>query len=301
MEISMLEKISSGGLLVSDGATGTNLQARGLESGKPTEDWLFSHPEEVIKLHKDFIEAGADIILTNTFGASAIRLKAMEDNDLVKSINTTAVELARKAIGNSDVYIGGSMGPTGGLLKPYGLLDENDVYLSYVKQAKALSDAKVDLFVVETQFDLNEAELAVKAVRSVSDLPMICSFSYDRGRKTMMGVTPKQVVEKFLNIEIIEFNITMLGINCGRSLEDNLTVLKELKKIANLPIWFKPNAGLPQIDNEGRTIYRLSPKEMGNNAYKWIEAGAQVIGGCCGTTPEHLREISIAVKNHNHT
>jgi len=291
-KISFLDRILAGDLLVADGATGTNLQTRGLESGKPSEDWLFERPEEIRKLHSDFIQAGADIILTNTFGGSALRLEATGRGDLVEAVNQKAVELARDAIGEKEVYLAGSIGPSGGLLKPLGPLDESDVFTSFARQAKALADAQVDLLVVETQFDLNEAGLAVKAVRSVCDLPLICSFSYDRGVRTMMGITPKQMADVFMGEEYADSEITMLGINCGRSLEENLSNLEELKSVTDLPIWFKPNAGLPKLDEKGSVKYDISPWEMGDLVRKWIKGGAQVIGGCCGTTPEHLREIS---------
>jgi len=296
MKENFYKKIKSGDLLVSDGATGTNLQARGLENGIPSEEWLFINPDEIVKLHRDFIDAGADIILTNTFGGSAVRLKSSND-DRVEEVNKTAVELAKKAAEGSNVYIAGSMGPSGGLIKPYGSLDIEEVFESFRRQAKALTEAGVDLIVVETQFDLGEAGAAIKAVRAVSDLPLVCSFSYDRGTKTMMGVTAEQMVDHLSSKEFRDLEILMFGVNCGKSLEDNLAVLVDLRKATQLPLWFKPNAGLPEVNRDGTTFYKVTPDEMATNVKKWREVGAQVIGGCCGTTPEHLRAIAKAVKN----
>ena len=295
MKERFVDKIHSGDILVSDGATGTNLLARGLENGMPSEEWLFINPDEIVKLHRDFILAGADIILTNTFGGSAIRLNS-SDNDRVEEINRTAVELAKKAVEEYDVYIAGSMGPSGGLIKPLGSLEVDDVFESFKHQAKALSEAGVDLIVVETQFDLEEAGAALKAVRAVSDLPLICSFSYDRGTKTMMGVTAEQMVDNFSSKEFGDLNILMFGVNCGNSLEDNLSVLEGLRKATQLPLWFKPNAGLPDVNKDGTTFYKITPDEMARHAKKWLEIGAQVIGGCCGTTPQHLEAIAKVVK-----
>jgi 5-methyltetrahydrofolate--homocysteine methyltransferase len=189
------------------------------------------------------------------------------------------------------VFIAGSMGPAGQLMKPYGPLEQDVVFESFAAQAQALDDAGVDLLVIETQFDINEAALAVQAVRSVSSLPLVCSFSYDRGTRTMMGVTPTQMAAG-----IGAMDVDMLGVNCGSSLDENLLALIELKKATGLPLWFKPNAGKPELGKDGTTHYHLDPQVMGDHAAKWIDAGAQVIGGCCGTTPAHLERISNNVK-----
>jgi 5-methyltetrahydrofolate--homocysteine methyltransferase len=148
------------------------------------------------------------------------------------------------------------------------------------------------LLAIETQFDLGEAKAAIQGVRSVTDLPLMCSFSYDRGRRTMMGVSPTQAAR-----QLTDLGIDMIGINCGRSLEENLQNLLELRQATGLPIWFKPNAGLPQIDEQNRTTYSVTPAEMGALAPSWLEAGAQIIGGCCGTSPEHLAQIARAIKH----
>ncbi len=285
-----LEALQTGRTLIADGATGTNLQARGLPRGLPSEIWLFEAPEAIIRLHADFIAAGAHILLTNSFGGCPLRLEATALKGRVKEVNQRAVELARQAAGEADVWVAGSLGPCGALLKPYGPLEEDAVLASYAAQAQALTEAGADLLVVETQFDLKEAELAVRAVRSVSQLPLVCSFSFDRGRRTMMGVSPSQMAEFFSNK-----GVDMLGINCGRSLEDNLAALKELRQATDLPIWFKPNAGMPGVDEHGNTFYPLTPQEMGAQVPLWLEAGAQVVGGCCGTSPAHLQSIYQAV------
>jgi 5-methyltetrahydrofolate--homocysteine methyltransferase len=291
MPRTFLERLNAGETLVSDGATGTNLQARGLAHGKPTELWLLEEPEQIKKLHREFIDAGSDIILTNTFGASSVRLGSEGLGERAVELNTLAARLGRQAANGTDVLVGGSIGPTGQLLKPLGPLDPDEAYESFAAQARALTEAGVDLLVVETQFDIAEATRAVQAARSVSSLPLVISFSYDRGTRTMMGVKPAQMVREFSGM-----GVTALGVNCGRSLEDNLQVLKELKEASTLPLWFKPNAGLPKLDSNDRAIFDVTPQAMGERATEAISIGARILGGCCGTSPEHLRQIARAVK-----
>jgi len=177
------------------------------------------------------------------------------------------------------------------MLKPLGTLEEKDCYQAYAEQVVALDAGGVDFLLIETQFDLVEASLAVEAARDLSTLPLVCSFSYDRGTRTMMGVRPSKMAQS-----ISDLGVDMLGINCGRSLQDNLEALKELKEGTDLPIWFKPNAGLPTVDEKGQAVYDVTPDDMGALVVDWIAAGASVVGGCCGSTPEHIRQIAQAVK-----
>lgn len=284
--------------LVADGATGTNLQQRGLKPGTPPEVWLFERPEMIIGLHEDFLRAGADILLTCSFGANPLRLAETPLAGRAAEVNTRAVQLAQQAIaGLSDlgrpVYIAGSMGPIGQLLKPLGPLEPEQVQAAYAEQAQALVQAGVDLLVIETQFDLAEAGAALQGARQVSDLPVVLSFSYDRGTRTMMGVKPAQMAAHFN-----ESQVDLLGINCGRSLEENFQALQELLRATEKLIWFKPNAGLPRSDGQGGSIYDVTPDQMGAAARQWLAAGerVRVIGGCCGTSPAHLAEIARSVR-----
>jgi 5-methyltetrahydrofolate--homocysteine methyltransferase len=284
-----LERLHSGEILLADGATGTNLFARGLPRGVSSEAWVLDNPQEIIKLHQDFIEAGAQIILTCTFGANPRRLEESGLGGRSPEVNQKAVELAQQAVAGRDVLVAGSIGPLGKLLKPYGPLSAEEAFEAYKEQAQAFSVTSLDLLIIETQFDINEATAAVQAVRSTSDLPLVISFSYDRGTRTMMGVSPTKMAAAMSALDV-----NMLGINCGRSLADNLNALFEIRQVTTLPIWFKPNAGLPQVDEQGNSVYSLSPEEMGKEVSKWLSAGASVIGGCCGTSPQHLQAISKA-------
>lgn len=288
-----LERLQAGKVLVLDGATGTNLQRRGLPAGTPSDLWVLDNPEGVVQLHRDFVSAGSDIILTNTFGSSRLHLGHAGLADRFEQNNRQAVELAQRAAANTDTLIAGSMGPLGEMLQPYGTLSEADAEQAYAEQARLLSEAGVDLLVIETQFDLNEALAAVRAARSVSDLPVVCSFSYDRGTRTMMGVKPAQVGK-----ELSGTGVTALGINCGRSLDDNLKALNELRQSTDLPIWFKPNAGMPRTNENNQLVYDVTPEKMGEAVAQWIEAGASLVGGCCGTSPEHLAAIARAAANY---
>jgi 5-methyltetrahydrofolate--homocysteine methyltransferase len=281
------ERLKAGEILVADGATGTNLQARGLPRGKPTEFWLMEQPEQVKQLHRDFIAAGSNIILTNTFGGSSIRLGVDGMAERAVELNMLAARLARQAAEGTDTLVAGSIGPTGQLIKPLGPLETETAFQSFAEQAKALAEGGVDLLVIETQFDIGEATQAVKAAHSVCSLPLVVSFSYDRGTRTMMGVRAAQMAREFGALDV-----SVLGVNCGRSLEDNLQVLKELKEATSLPLWFKPNAGLPKLDENDNAKYDLTPEEMGLKVREGIAGGAQVVGGCCGTSPEHLRQIA---------
>jgi len=279
-------------LLVSDGATGTNLIQQGLPSGKTADEWVLENPEKILQLHLDFINAGSDIILTSTFGGSKIRLEQSGLADRFFEINSGAVKIAKEAVNNTSTLIAGSMGPLGHMLKPMGLLDEKDAEKYYQEQAKVLSDSGVDLLLIETQFDLTEASIGVNAALSISNLPVICSLSFDRGTKTMMGVSPAKFAQT-----IGKSGVAALGINCGKSLEGNLNSLKELADATDLPIWFKPNAGFPKLTNSGLSVYDVTPEIMASNVESWIASGAKIIGGCCGTSPAHLHAIADAVHN----
>jgi 5-methyltetrahydrofolate--homocysteine methyltransferase len=288
-----LDRLKSGEVLVLDGATGTNLQRRGLPVGTPSDIWVLDHPAAVKQLHCDFLSAGSEILLTNTFGSSRLHLAHAGLADRFEQTNRAAVALVREAVQGTPALVAGSMGPLGEMLAPYGTLSEEDAEAAYAEQAQVLAEAGVDLLVIETQFDFNEAMAALRGARKATSLPLVCSFSYDRGTRSMMGVNPAQVGRELSSVE----GVAAIGINCGRSLEDNLIALQELTKSTGLPVWFKPNAGLPHTDEEGRLQYDFTPEQMAEQVPLWISAGARLVGGCCGTSPEHLNAIAGAVKS----
>jgi 5-methyltetrahydrofolate--homocysteine methyltransferase len=289
-----LERLQSGEVLVLDGATGTNLQRRGLPIGMPSDLWVLDNPEGVMQLHRDFLQAGSDILLTDTFGSSRLHLGHAGLVERFEQTNRRAVQLASQVVEGTPALVGGSLGPLGEMLEPYGPLPEAEAHKAYAEQARILAEEGVDLLVVETQFDLNEARAAIRGAKSVCDLPVVCSFSYDRGTRSMMGVKPAQAGK-----ELADEGIVAVGINCGRSLEDNFKALNELRAATGLPIWFKPNAGMPRTDEEGRLHYDVTPEMMAEQVPQWVAAGARLVGGCCGTSPEHLAAIARATRAVN--
>ncbi len=273
--------------IILDGATGTNLQRRGLPLGLPSDLWTLDRPEEVLCLHREFLTAGAQIILTNTFGSSRLRLRQAGLEDRFESTLQRAVALARQATQGFDlVWVAGSLGPLGAWIEPLGSLSLEQARSFYREQAQALVQAGVDLLVIETQMDMREALIAVDACRSVGEVPVVCSFSFDAQGRLLSGERPAQVAQALKSSGVLA-----LGVNCGCGLEENLQVLEEMRAATALPLWFKPNAGLPVLDEWGQAVYPVSPEQMGTCAQRAVQIGAQFVGGCCGTTPLHLRAI----------
>jgi 5-methyltetrahydrofolate--homocysteine methyltransferase len=288
-----LERLNNGDILVADGATGTNLQKVGLKAGFVPEDLVLDQPDLLLNLETAFVEAGSDIILTCTFGGTRLRMKDSKYADRAPEINIRAVELARKvASSKPEVLVAGSIGPTGSLMKPYGPLLPDETKSAFAEQAKALAEGGVDLLVIETFFALDEATAAFEGARSVTDLPIVVSFSYDRGVRTMMGVKPADVITKFKGL-----GAAAVGANCGTTLENMEKIVQEYAAAeAGFPIWAKPNAGLPRM--EGTTsVYGVAPEQMGESALRTITRGARIVGGCCGSTPAHVAGIVKAVKS----
>jgi 5-methyltetrahydrofolate--homocysteine methyltransferase len=285
-----LARLHGGEIFVADGATGTNLQQMGLPVGAPAEVWVLDNPEAIRTLNQSFADAGSDILLTCTFGATQMRLKSADLEAEFQTVNRRAIEITKEVSEGTGILVAGSIGPTGEMLAPLGTVTEKEAETDFAAQAQLLCEGGVDMIIIETQFDLNEASAAVRGVRSVhSAIPLICSFSYDRGTRTMMGVKPEDMAAK-----IGSMDVDVLGINCGRSLQDNLSALEQLRKVTDKPIWFKPNAGLPEMGPDGMPGYSVTPQEMGAMVPSWLAAGAQIVGGCCGTSPQHLAEIAKA-------
>ena len=280
-----VERLNAGDLLFADGATATNYQQMGMGIGVAPDEWVFDQPDAVRGLHSAFIDAGADIILTDTFGGTSLRLRESRYAGRTTELNRRAAELAREAAGAREgVLVAGSMGPTGMLMEPLGDLTAAAAADAYGEQAAALSSAGVDLLLLETFFALDEALAAIEGIRRASALPLVVSFSFDQGTRTMMGLSPTKMVDA-----IRPLGVAAIGANCGRSLADMERVVAELGALhAGIPLWIKPNAGLPRMVGDVAR-YDTGPDEMADYAKRFVEAGARVIGGCCGTTPEHTR------------
>lgn len=281
--MSRLSEWLADGLLITDGAWGTELQARGLSPGTMPDSWNLSHPELVETVARAYAEAGSQVILTNTFRANAIAMHDCPEEDL-DAINRAGVALSRNAADEALVFA--SIGPTGKLLLS-GDIDSEQVDEAYIAQARSLAAAGADALVLETMSDIEEARLAVKAARRIG-LPVIASFAFDSGKnkdRTMMGATPESVAEA-----MAEAGADAVGANCGIGVEQIVPICRRLRAACDLPIWIKPNAGLPTM--EGTVVrYGTSAEFFASHYAALRDAGAAFIGGCCGTTPEFIRAL----------
>ena len=280
--------------LLLDGAMGTMLQKYGLRSGECSEGWNISHPQVVQKIHQEYIKAGADVILTNTFGANRIKLSSFDRENNILKINEIAVNIAKGAINkeiSSDkrIFIAGSVGPTGKILEPYGDLKVSEAYKNYKEQAVILEKAGIDLIILETFYDLEEIRAALKAVKENTDLMVIASMTFDKNLKTIYGVDPERAV-----IVLENEGADGVGANCGTGPEVLYKVLKIMKKASKTYLMVEPNAGMPELVKD-KVVYPTSPEVMADYTEKFVKLGLNLIGGCCGTTPLHIKAMSAKI------
>src|SRR6476646_595672 len=286
---SFLDRLARGDVLIADGATGTTCQRMGLPIGVAPEEWVFSDPDRIIELHRGFAEAGSDIVLTCTFGGTSLRLADGPLAERAGELNRRAAELAREAVG-PDILVAGSLGPTGHLTDPLGPLTRDLAVATFAEQAQALTEGGVDLLVLETFFSLDEGLWAVEGIKSSSNLPFVVSYSFDQGTKTMMGLSPTQVVEAFAPL-----GVAAIGANCGKSLADTDLIVDELVAAADgLPLWVKPNAGVPRMVLDA-VVYDAGPADLAAHVAGYVARGARIVGGCCGSTPEHIAAIAASL------
>ncbi|MCD6447220.1 MAG: homocysteine S-methyltransferase family protein [Candidatus Marinimicrobia bacterium] len=285
-----LEALKENKTLISDGAWGTFLQEEGLQSGECPEEWNASHPEVVESIARRYIEAGSDMVETNTFGGSRHKLNMFNLGDRTYELNKAGAELSRKTAGD-DHWVLGSIGPSGTILM-MGEVSEDELYEDFLIQVQGLADGGVDAFCIETFSALDEAELAIKAAKTTG-LPIICTFTFENGF-SMMGVTPEAYAEKML-----ELGVDVLGTNCGNGLDGMVDYVKAIKTVApDYPILIHANAGLPVMEGT-ETVYPETPEGMSAFVPEIIEAGACIVGGCCGTTPLHIKKIRSTVSSLN--
>ena len=271
---------------------GSRLIDLDLQPGTPPESWNLTHPEEIKQIHLEYFNAGSDIILTNTFGGSRLKLEAHGYGEKVEEYNTRAVEIA-KEICPPNGYIAGDIGPSGKFLPPVGSITEQELTDNFTEQTTILAEADVDLFFIETMVDLKEAEIAVKAAKSVSNSPIFASMTYKktkRGFFTIMGNSIEHCSEV-----LIEAGADAIGANCTISSEDMINLIPLIANSTDLPIIAKPNAGQPQLV-EGKTIYLSKPAEFAHDIQQIVINGATIVGGCCGSNPKFINEISNQIK-----
>ncbi len=274
------------GVMISDGAWGTRLQNKGLGGGSSPESWNIERPELVEQVAAEYVEAGAELIKTNSFGANSFKLETAGLGARVGEINEIAAACSRKAAGAA-VYVMGSIGPTGKMLITQEV-DEEQLYRAFEEQALALQRGGVDLILVETMSDLEEARIAVQAAHSATGLEVACTMTFDRTvtgeYRSMMGISPAQMAAC-----LPAAGAALIGSNCGNGIERMITIAAEIRAAAqDVPIVIHANAGMPTLI-DGVTTFPETPEEMALNLPKLIESGANIIGGCCGTGPEHIR------------
>lgn len=287
------QKIKEGQLLVSDGAWGTFLQEKGLQGGECPELWNIDRPDDVYDIAKSYIDAGSDMIETNSFGGSSFKLQMYGLQDRAYEINKAAAEISRRAAGD-EKHVIGSIGPTGKMLV-MGDVTEEDLYNAFKEQATALEAGGTDAIVIETMSDIEEAKQAIKATKENTKCEIICTMTFEKSGEsdfyTMMGITPVQMVN-----DLIEAGANIIGANCGNGVAGMIEITKDIRKVnAEVPVLIHANAGIPELKN-GVTVFPESPDQMAGFIGKLVEAGANIIGGCCGTTPEHIRKIVETVK-----
>ena len=293
MKPTLTQLISEGKTLVSDGAWGTFLQAKGLQSGECPELWNIDHPEAVLDIAQGYINAGADTIETNSFGGNSFKLEGFGLADRVYEINRKAAEISRQAAGD-DKYVLGSIGPTGKILM-MGDVTEDELYEALKEQSIALYEGGADALVIETMTAIDEAEIAVRAARDNTPCEVICTMTFDHlatgEYRTMMGVSPSEMVEvlKAAGAHII-------GANCSNGIEGMIHITEEIRSVdKEIPVLIHANAGLPVLQGTC-TVFPESPDMMAAFAPQLAKAGANIIGGCCGTTPEHIHRLVEVLK-----
>lgn len=292
----IIDKIKIGNVLVSDGAWGTFLQAKGLKPGECPEQWNITHPDDVLDIARGYIDAGSDMVETNSFGGSRFKLANYGLGDQVFELNKAAAELSRKAAGPNK-YVLGSIGPTGKILM-MGEVTAEELYNAFKEQAIALESGGADAILIETMTDLEEAIQAIKAAKENTNCEIFCTMTFDKtvnnDFRSMMGVSPTDMVN-----QIIEAGAELIGANCGNGIKDMVSIVKEIRAAnRDIPVLIHANAGMP-IYKDGETVFPESPEEMASTAKELIDVGVNIVGGCCGTTPAHISKIAEVVKKYS--
>jgi len=290
----LLDRLKKGEILVSDGAMGTMLQHKGLKVGECPEEWNITHPKEVKAIAEAYLKAGSDMILTNTFGGSRFKLTKFGLEAEVAEFNKVGVSLAKKAAQQYGGIVVASLGPTGEFMQPLGAVTEDEMYDAFREQILAQIQGGADAICIETMTSIEEISIAVRVVKENTSVPAIGTMTFDKGAngyRTMMGVSIKEAA---LGLE--KAGADIIGTNCGNGIGPMVDIVMEMRRYSSKPILVHANAGVPELIN-GKTYFKDTPRDMAEKVPELIDAGANIIGGCCGTTPEHIRAIRNAVSN----
>ena len=287
----IIDRIKAGKTLVSDGAWGTFLQKKGMEPGECPEEWNLSRPGDVLDIAKSYIDAGADMIETNSFGGTKFKVEKYGLGNKVFELNKAAAQISREAAG--DKFVLGSVGPTGKILM-MGEVTEEELYEAFKLQVQGLEAGGADAIMIETMTDLDEARLAIKAAKENTGCEVFCTMTFEKtvdgAYRSMMGIAPTDMVDT-----LIEAGAELIGANCGNGISDMIGIVEEIRKSnPEIPVLVHANAGMP-IYKDGDTVFPETPDEMASLVPRIVEAGANAIGGCCGTTPAHIRKVREAV------
>ena len=281
-----LQRLAEGPVLF-DGGMGSQLIDRGLNLSEGAESWNLKHPDRVQDIHRSYFEAGADVVLTNTFGGSSPKLQLIDLDDQVSEVNRIAAILV-KEICPEGKFVAGDVGPSGQLIKPYGPRTIEDLTEAFAEQAAALAEGGADIIIIETMFDIQEYRAAILGAQQACSLPIIACMTFEktpRGFFSMMGIKPADMVK-----EAEQLGIQVVGANCTISIEDMVELVPLIREATALPILVQPNAGKPQLV-EGKTVYQQTPENFAEKIPDLLAAGANAVGGCCGTTPEFIRKM----------
>ncbi len=292
----IIDRINEGSVLLSDGAWGTMLYDKGLESTECPELWNITNPDRVLQIAKSYVDAGANIIETNSFGGSRLKLDMYELGDRTKEINRAAAKISKEAAGE-DAYVFGSIGPSGKILM-MGEVSEEEVYNAFCEQAVSLEEGGANALIVETMTALDEATIAIKAAKENTSLPVICTFSFEKtvngDYRTMMGVSPTDMVST-----LMDSGATIFGANCGNGFDGMVEIAKEIRETnQSVFLMIQANAGIPEII-DGKSHFKESPEEMAAKLPYLIDHNVNIIGGCCGTTPDHISRFAEVISLTN--
>lgn len=280
------DKLTESGVVLLDGATGSNLRKAGMPVGISSEQWVLENPGILQELQRAYAEAGSQIVYAPTFAANRISLRNFDLEDQVIDLNTRLVKISKDGVGNR-ALVAGDLTTTGQLLEPRGSMTYDTLYQAYREQMKALVDAGVDLLGAETMLSVDETVVALDAAQSVCDLPMMCTLSLEADGSAMYGGNAVEAV-----ITLQEMGAAAVGLNCSVGPDQLESVVANMKAVAKVPIIAKPNAGMPTINDKGEALYDMNAEDFAHYTKILVEAGAGIVGGCCGTTPEYIRKLA---------